>query len=192
MNNPAKIGPNSIIQTIAALEANFGKAEAEAILKRANQAVWIGNLPNGMTDESKFHNLVRALASELGDNRTAEVLQESGRRTAAYLLRVRIPGFFQKILRLLPPSPAFTLLLFAIGKNAWTFVGSGRFSYRTGKNPEISVKVTCPSRSVVGNFYLGTFEALLEELVNPKTTIEATIEREQEENTITCTYRCRI
>ncbi|NTV93629.1 MAG: bacteriochlorophyll 4-vinyl reductase, partial [Chlorobiaceae bacterium] len=37
MNTPSKIGPNSIIQTVTALEKNFGKNEAEAILKRIGQ-----------------------------------------------------------------------------------------------------------------------------------------------------------
>ncbi|WP_449258674.1 bacteriochlorophyll 4-vinyl reductase [Chlorobium limicola] len=190
MNAPSKIGPNSIIQTVAALEEHFGKTEAEAILKRTGQGHWIGNLPTEMTEESKFHSLVTALEKEIGDNKTASILEESGRRTAAYLLRVRIPGFFQKILRLLPAGPAFSLFLFAISKNAWTFAGSGEFSYTTGKNPEITVRVTHPGTPVVGNFYLGTFEALLEELVNPNTAITPTIK--QQNGSILCTYRCRI
>jgi divinyl protochlorophyllide a 8-vinyl-reductase len=190
MNFPSKIGPNSIIQTVAALEERFGKTEAEAMLTRIGQGHWIGNLPTEMTDESKFHSLVCALEKEIGENRTSGILEESGRRTAAYLLRVRIPGVFQKILKLLPPGPAFSLFLFAISKNAWTFAGSGEFSYSTGKNPEIVVRVTAPSNPVVGNFYLGTFEALLEELVNTRTKITATIR--QQENSILCTYRCVI
>ncbi len=190
MNNPAKIGPNSIIQTVAALEAMFGGKEAEAILTRAGQGHWIGNLPSEMTDESKFHALARALLKEIGEQKTATILEDSGRRTAAYLLRVRIPGFFQKILKPLPPGPAFRLLLFAISKNAWTFAGSGEFRYTSGKQPVISVKVTCPSQPVVGNFYLGTFEALLEALVNPKTTIKASIRKES--GAILCTYTCTI
>ncbi|MBM3162947.1 MAG: bacteriochlorophyll 4-vinyl reductase [Chlorobi bacterium] len=190
MNTPSKIGPNSIIQTVAALEECFGKTEAEAMLERIGQGHWIGNLPSEMTEESKFHSLVCALEKEIGENRTGGILEESGRRTAAYLLRVRIPGMFQKVLKLLPPGPAFSIFLFAISKNAWTFAGSGEFSYRTGKNPEITVRVTFPSKTVVGNFYLGTFEALLEELVNPKTKISATIM--QQENSILCSYRCMI
>ena len=34
MSTPSKIGPNSIIQTVAALEAKFGKKEAEVLLKK--------------------------------------------------------------------------------------------------------------------------------------------------------------
>ncbi|NTW83069.1 MAG: bacteriochlorophyll 4-vinyl reductase [Chlorobiaceae bacterium] len=190
MNSSSKIGPNSIIQTVTALETRFGKTEAEAILKRCGQGHWIGNLPSEMTEESKFHALVGALDNEIGENKTASILEESGRRTAAYLLRVRIPGFFQKILKPLPPGIAFKLLLFAISKNAWTFAGSGEFSYTSGKKPVITVKVTYPGRPVVGNFYLGTFEALLEELVNPKTTIKASIKKES--GSILCTYTCTI
>ena len=56
--------------------------------------------------------------------------------------------------------------------------------------PEISVIVTYPTNPVVGNFYLGTFTALLQELVNPKTKIKADIR--QENKTIKCKYRCEI
>ncbi|NTU96389.1 MAG: bacteriochlorophyll 4-vinyl reductase [Chlorobiaceae bacterium] len=190
MNNSAKIGPNSIIQTVTALEAAYGKRDAEAILRRAGQDHWIGNLPEEMTEESKFHALACALLKEIGEQKASAILEDSGRRTAAYLLRVRIPGLFQKFLRLLPPGPAFRLLLFAISKNAWTFAGSGEFGYTADKKPVISVKVTYPSQPVVGSFYLGTFEALLEELVNPKTSIKAWIEKNG--NTIHCTYTCTI
>jgi divinyl protochlorophyllide a 8-vinyl-reductase len=190
MNNSAKIGPNSIIQTVTALETLYGRSEAEAILKRAGQGHWIGNLPSEMTEESKFHTLAGALLKEVGEQKTAAILEDSGRRTAAYLLKVRIPGFFQNILRPLPPGLAFRLLLFAISKNAWTFAGSGEFSYTSGKKPEIKVKVTCPSQPVVGNFYLGTFETLLEKLVNQNTSIKASIEKKG--SAILCTYTCTI
>ncbi|NEX11129.1 MAG: bacteriochlorophyll 4-vinyl reductase [Prosthecochloris sp.] len=190
MSEPAKIGPNSIIQTVAALESKYGKAEAEAILTRAGHKHLIGNLPSEMTEESKFHALVQALDKELGEKVMTHILNDSGQRTAAYLLRVRIPGFFQKLLKPLPPGLAFRLLIFAISKNAWTFAGSGDFSYTTGKTPEITVKVTYPTIPVVGNFYLGTFTRLLRELVSPNTKIESSITGTS--GAITCRYTCHI
>ncbi len=190
MSTPSKIGPNSIIQTVAALEAKFGKAEAEAILKKIGQGHFIGNLPTEMIEESKFHAMVTSLQKEIGDTATAGILKESGERTARYLLRVRIPGIFQKLVKLLPGRLAFKLFLFAISKNAWTFAGSGKFSYTMSRPPEITVIVTYPTHPVVGNFYLGTFTALLKELVNPKTRIKADIR--QESKTIRCKYRCEI
>jgi divinyl protochlorophyllide a 8-vinyl-reductase len=190
MSTPARIGPNSIIQTVGALETAYGKPEAEKILGKIGQGHWIGNLPTEMTEESKFHALVTSLEKEIGEKATAGILKESGERTAKYLLRVRIPAPFQKIVKLLPAGLAFRLLLFAISKNAWTFAGSGEFSYGSKPYPNIIVKVTFPSLPVVGNFYLGTFSALLTELVNPDTTIRPDIRKEG--NAIICKYACAI
>lgn len=190
MSTPSKIGPNSIIQTVASLEAKYGKSEAERLLRKIGQGYVIGNLPTEMVEESKFHSMVMALQKDLGDEVTAAILKESGERTAKYLLKVRIPGIFQKLVKLLPPRPAFKIFLFAISKNAWTFAGSGEFTFNMNRPPEINVRVTYPSLPVVGNFYLGTFTALLQELVNEKTTIKADIRKEN--NAINCHYRCEI
>lgn len=189
-STPSKIGPNSIIQTVGALESAFGKPQATELLRKIGQGHWVGNLPSEMVEESKFHALVIALEQEIGEKATAAILKESGERTAKYLLRVRIPGPFQKVVKLLPPGLAFKLFLFAISKNAWTFAGSGQFAYGSKPSPYITVKVTYPSLPVAGNFYLGTFTALLKELVNPLTTIKADIRREGD--AIACRYDCDI
>ena len=190
MSTPSRIGPNSIIQTVAALEAKYGKSKTENILRKIGQGYIVGNLPKEMVEESKFHSLVIALQKEIGDGPTAAILKESGERTAKYLLKVRIPGIFQKFLKLLPRRPAFKLFLFAISKNAWTFAGSGEFTYSMNQPPEITVNVTFPSHPVVGNFYLGTFNALLQELVNPATKIKPDIRKEN--GSIRCHYQCEI
>ncbi|MEI6847683.1 MAG: bacteriochlorophyll 4-vinyl reductase [Chlorobiaceae bacterium] len=190
MTTTSKIGPNSIIQTIAALETKYSKTKAENILRKIGQGYLIGNLPKEMVDESKFHSLVIALQKELGNEQTASILKESGERTAQYLLKVRIPSIFQKLLKLLPPRSAFKLFLFAISKNAWTFAGSGKFSYTTNRLPEITVRVTYPTHMAVGNFYLGTFTTLLQTLVNKKTKIKTEINKI--ENSINCHYYCEI
>jgi divinyl protochlorophyllide a 8-vinyl-reductase len=190
MSTPSRIGPNSIIQTVGALETAQGKARTEELLKKIGHGYLIGNLPSEMVEESKFHALVIALQKEIGEQATASILKESGERTAKYLLRVRIPGVFQKFLKILPAGLAFRLFLYAISKNAWTFAGSGEFNYGSKPSPNISVKVTFPSIPVVGNFYLGTFTALLRELVNQKTTIKADIRKDK--GAILCRYTCSI
>ncbi|NTV02920.1 MAG: bacteriochlorophyll 4-vinyl reductase [Chlorobiaceae bacterium] len=190
MSTPSKIGPNSIIQTVGALETAYGKQRTEELLTAIGQGHWIGNLPSEMVEESKFHALVTALEKEIGESATAGILKESGERTAKYLLRVRIPGPFQKIVKLLPAGLAFKVFLYAISKNAWTFAGSGEFDYDSKPSQIITVKVTCQSHPVVGNFYLGTFTALLRELVNPATTISADIRRKVDG--IDCRYACSI
>jgi divinyl protochlorophyllide a 8-vinyl-reductase len=190
MSTPSRIGPNSIIQTVGVLESRYEKPATENLLKKIGQGYLINNLPSEMVEESKFHSLVTALQKELGDQATAGILKESGERTAKYLLKVRIPGPFQTIVKLLPAGIAFKLFLFAISKNAWTFAGSGEFSYGSKPSPFIKVKVTYPSLPVVGNFYLGTFDALLKELVNPRTTIKADIRKDK--GAILCSYTCNI
>ena len=188
MSTPSRIGPNSIIQTVGALETAYGKQRTEELLTTIGQGHWIGNLPSEMVEESKFHALVTALEKEIGEKATAGILKESGERTAKYLLRVRIPGPFQKIVKLLPSGLAFKVFLFAISKNAWTFAGSGEFGYASKPYPNITVKVTYPSHPVVGNFYLGTFSALLRELIDQETTIRPDIRKEG--NAIVCKYAC--
>lgn len=188
MNTASKIGPNSIIQTVAVLESIFGKEETEEMLTKIGQGHLIGNLPSEMVEESKFHALVAAIDDELGEQKTRGILEESGSRTAAYLLRVRIPGLFQKLLKLLPTGAAYALFLFAISKNAWTFAGSGDFTYTTGKKPEITVRVSHPTRNCVAGFYEGTFTTLLRTLVSPKAQIRADIR--QEGKLLNCTYHC--
>jgi TalC/MipB family fructose-6-phosphate aldolase len=111
------------------------------LLKKRGPGYLINDLPSEMVEESKFHSLVTALQKEIGETSTAGILKESGERTAKYLLKVRIPGPFQTIVKLLPASLAFKVLLFAISKNAWTFAGSGEFSYGSKPSPNIVVKV---------------------------------------------------
>ncbi len=188
MNTSSRIGPNSIIQTVAALETLYGKTKSDALLRKIGQGYLIGNLPKEMVEEAKFHSLVVALQKEIGE--TSAILKDAGERTARYLLKVRIPVIFQKFLKLLPPRFAFRLFLFAISKNAWTFAGSGEFTYSMNQPPEITVNVTFPSHPVVGNFYLGTFNALLQELVNPATKIKPDIRKEN--GNIRCHYQCEI
>ncbi|MEI8101891.1 MAG: bacteriochlorophyll 4-vinyl reductase [Chlorobium sp.] len=190
MHTASKIGPNSIIQTVAALEATYGKSKTENMLRKIGQGYLIGNLPKEMVEETKFHTLACALQKEIGETASASILKESGERTARYLLKVRIPAIFQRLVKLLPARTAFKLLFYAISKNAWTFAGSGKFSYIMNRPPEITVKVTFPTHPVVSNFYLGTFTALLHELVNPKSIIKADIRKEL--GAIVCHYRCEI
>lgn len=189
-DTPSRIGPNSIIQTVNALEATFGKNKTETLLRKIGQGYLIGNLPKEMVEESKFHTLVGKLQKEIGDQATAAILKESGSRTARYLLQVRIPKPFQLVIKPLPATIAFRLLFFAISKNAWTFAGSGEFKYTMEKPPVIDLKVTFPSKEVVGNFYLGTFTTLLQELVNPNSSVAMSIKTEG--SAIHCNYRCTI
>lgn len=120
----ALIGPNAVLQTVAAMEARLGRAETCAILDDAQ----IAALPSGeaMIPEVQVLRLHRwlALHEPIGSFRIAE---DAGARTADYIIAHRIPRLAIWLLRHLPAVVAAPLLMAAIRKHAWTFVGAGKF-----------------------------------------------------------------
>jgi divinyl protochlorophyllide a 8-vinyl-reductase len=132
VSNPdsgALIGPNAVLQTVAAMEARLGWAETRAILDDAQ----IDALPSGehMIPEAHALRLHRwlALHEPLGSFTIAE---EAGARTADYIIAHRIPRPAVWLLRHLPASAAAPLLMAAIRKHAWTFIGAGVFTANSG------------------------------------------------------------
>ncbi len=182
----ARIGPNSIIQTVQSLRDQYGLAQANALLAQGGQASLIEHLPAEMVDEAEFHALVQMLVAQLGPTEAAQVLYEAGQRTARYLLQHRIPRLFQHLVRLLPRRSALWLLLRAISFNAWTFVGSGRFDFVVHRHPSISVRVNYPTVSSVASFYGGTFAHLIQVLIDPRTTMQTSTSYSA--GGIDCTY----
>jgi divinyl protochlorophyllide a 8-vinyl-reductase len=182
----SKIGPNSIIQTAESLREHCGIEVKTKVLQDAGLDQYNTELPSDMTTETHFHWFVKSLLSDQGKEMAAEILQDSGERTAVYLLKNRIPGFFQTIVKPLPNKLGLKMLLFAISKNAWTFAGSGEFSYNIGEASYIKVIVTHPSEPVVSNFYFGTFKRLLGELISANIRLE--LETLEAGECIECTY----
>ena len=121
----ALIGPNAVLQTVAAMEARLGRAETCAILDDAQ----IVALPSGeaMIPEVQALRLHRwmALHEPIGSFVIAE---DAGARTADYIIAHRIPRPAVWLLRHLPAAAAAPLLMAAIRKHAWTFIGAGEFS----------------------------------------------------------------
>ncbi len=123
---PARIGPNALTQTAAALTALKGAAAAETIFARAGLLHRWREPPGEMVPEAEPARLFAAVAEALGEAEARAVLAESGRLTGDYILANRIPGPARGLLRLLPARIAAWMLLSAILRHAWTFAGSGR------------------------------------------------------------------
>lgn len=120
----ALIGPNAVLKTVEVMEERLGHAETAAILADAQ----IARLPSGehMIPEVEALRLHRWLA--LHDPMGAEVItEEAGARTADYIIAHRIPKPAAALLRCLPAGAAAPLLMAAIRKHAWTFIGAGLF-----------------------------------------------------------------
>ena len=170
----ARIGPNALIQTVRALQEICGLVQATAILEQGQQAHLIDYTPTEMVPEADFNALVLLLTAHLGVEQATHVLRVSGQYTARYLLQHRIPRPFQRLLKVLPRRLALALLLFAISKNAWTFVGSGTFTYRVGKETRLTVASGIHSKGAVCGFYGGTFATLIQQIIDVEAQVQAT------------------
>ncbi|MEZ4457439.1 MAG: bacteriochlorophyll 4-vinyl reductase [Gemmatimonadales bacterium] len=171
----ARIGPNAILQVAEAIRAGLGDAAAEALLAEAGYS--LDRLPTAMVDEREPLALGAALIDRYGAATAAATLRDAGERTGAYLLANRIPRPAQRLIRLLPSRLGYRLLLGAIGRHAWTFAGSGRFSVRFGPaGPELAFDDCAMCRGLVQgapvcDYYAGTFERLFRELVEPRVRV---------------------
>jgi len=167
-----RIGPNAIIRVGEALAARFGSA-AE-VFADAGLAHYLATPPTQMVDEREVIALQQALRLRLGLTEARAVSFDAGLRTGDYLLAHRIPRPAQRVLRLLPPGPASRMLLKAVGKHAWTFSGSGEFSFTAGRPVRVSI-AGCPicrgsqATEPVCDFYTATFERLFRVLVSRRT-----------------------
>jgi divinyl protochlorophyllide a 8-vinyl-reductase len=186
-----RVGPNAIIRVAEALVTEHGEDVARTVFAAAGISGWLDTHPGAMVPEADVAALHRALIAHLTEPEARGIAASAGRLTAAYLLANRIPRLVQVILRLLPAAPASRILLRAIGKHAWTFVGSGSFSVAHG--PPVVVTITGgplraagPAASGVAAYYAATFEALFRSLVHPKTSVAAL--RRATEATAACAF----
>lgn len=120
-----RVGPNAILQTLAAVERLAGPARSAQLLRAAGLPP-AGAGADELVAASDVRCLNDCLRRGLGDETALVVLREAGRRTADYLLAHRIPGPAQALLRHLPPMVAGHCLLGAIARNSWTFAGPAR------------------------------------------------------------------
>jgi divinyl protochlorophyllide a 8-vinyl-reductase len=178
LTHPAdRIGPNSIIQTVAALREQLGPEAAHAALDAWGLGTWATRVPDEMVPEGDFNRLAWAVLDHLGEVEGTIVLDRAGVLTAEYLLTNRIPRIAQRLLPWLPSGLALRILGRAIGAHAWTFAGSGRFSIAYGPKPVLQI-AGCPmcrghrAASAVCSFYKATFERLLRQLVHPRTRVK--------------------
>ena len=171
-----KIGPNSVIQTLAALKEIYDPSQSYAILACAGAADLADRLPAEMIDEQEFHTLALALVAQLGPAEASQILRRAGQLTAVYLLRNRIPRPAQWLLRVLPARQSLGFLLRAVARHAWTFAGSAEFSFSADGPPWVQIaspalRARPELAGAVCSFYKGTFEHLIRALIDRRMTV---------------------
>lgn len=168
----ARIGPNAIIQLVAAVRAALGGQAAADLLAAAGLSGYRTALPDSMVPEAEVIRLHRAAVARFGATGAASLAREAGRLTGDYLLAHRIPKAAQFVLKRLPAPLASRILLGAVAKHAWTFAGSGTFAVERAAPAVVTIADSpmCRGRRdgvPVCDFYTGTFERLYRVLVHP-------------------------
>jgi divinyl protochlorophyllide a 8-vinyl-reductase len=172
----ARIGPNAIIQTLAALRERVGAAATDELLRAAGLSGYAGEEPAAMVPEQDVTELYGALRGRLDEAEATACARLAGYKTADYVLANRIPRPAQFILRLLPPRLAAPVLLASITKHTWTFAGSGTVSVARGAAPRIAI-AGCPvcrgshARTPLCSYYAASFEGLFRALVTRRAAV---------------------
>jgi divinyl protochlorophyllide a 8-vinyl-reductase len=132
-----------------------------------------------MVDETDVSALHRALVISLGPERADPASLEAGRLTGDYLLANRIPQKAQSLLRVLPRWLAARVLLTAVAKHAWTFAGSGRFSYTFSPRPVLRIEGSPICRQLrtadpACAYFAATFERLFRRILGDDVRVTET------------------
>ncbi len=166
------VGPNAILQTVAALDALTPPGTSLRILRAAGLLQYAVVPPTAMVPERHVATLMAALRRELGVFESATVQREAGRRTGDYLLAHRIPAGAQLMLRALPAGASAALLERAVLRHAWTFAGSGHLFFMPIHHGVTAVLTGCPLcrgahlSAPHCELYAATFERLFRRLVS--------------------------
>jgi len=170
------IGPNAITQMAAALSAICGERLRHEIFDDAGLARCLAAPPTHMTPEDDVARLHRAAIDRLGEAQAAEISREAGRRTGDYLLANRIPPLAQRMLKVTPRPLAARILAAAIARHAWTFSGSGEFSYEF--SPHLRLRIAgspiCKmlhTETPACAYFAATFERVFTEMLGPALSV---------------------
>ena len=134
---PARIGPNAILQLVPVLDHAIGVEERRRLFAEAG--VTLPPPDAGMLPETEVIRLHRAVCLWLPD-RAPDLLRQAGLATGDYILANRIPRLAQRIIRLMPAPLAARVLAKAIARHSWTFAGSGAFGVEKFEPLTVSIR----------------------------------------------------
>ncbi len=143
-----RIGPNAVLQLVAALQAAGREALLPDLFAAAHCPGLLIEPPQTMVDERAVARLFRAVHVALAQADALLIMSDAGRRTADYVLAHRIPKPAQAVLKALPAFAARPALAAAISKHAWTFAGSGKMT--VAYRPTLTFEIADNPLSVTG------------------------------------------
>jgi divinyl protochlorophyllide a 8-vinyl-reductase len=175
-----RIGPNAITRLAQAITGLRGPGVTREVFAAAGKTHYLSHPPQSMVDEAEVIALHRAARRRLGDHAIVSVAWRAGELTGDYILAHRIPAPVRSVLPLLPARLSGDLLARAVARHAWTFAGSGDFSYRrTPAGLELTVRNSPLTRDLSADapachYYAATFQRLFRALTDPDITVVET------------------
>ena len=163
VGNNGKIGPNAVIQLGHVVRGMLGPAAATDLYRAAAISSLLDDPPEKMVDEQVPAVLFQTLWQMFPDQ-APMLAADAGRRTADYVVANRIPRMARHIFALSPRQIGTWLLLKAIARNAWTFVGSGKCETQFGHPCLISITDN-PLKTPDCIWHTAVFERLFDQLV---------------------------
>jgi divinyl protochlorophyllide a 8-vinyl-reductase len=175
-----RIGPNAITRLAQAITGLRGPGVTREVFAAAGRTHYLSHPPQSMVDEGEVIALHRAARERLGDDTIVSVAWRAGELTGDYILANRIPAPVRAVLPLLPARLSGDLLAKAVARHAWTFAGSGSFSYRrTDEGLELTVRNSPLTRDLSADapachYYTATFQRLFRALADPNILVVET------------------
>lgn len=164
--DPARIGPNAIIQTEAVLRDRFGTLKTSELFARAGLRHYIDVPPADMVVEDEAVRLFDIVHDAFEPGDATAIARAAGLATGDYILANRIPKPAQAVLKALPGWIAGRMLLRAIAQHAWTFAGSGNVTCRYGQ--PLAIEIAHNPLSMPGcPWHSAVFERLFQTLAAP-------------------------
>lgn len=175
---PVRIGPNAITRMAEAMTDLHGAAVCQRVFDSAGLPGYLVEPPESMLDEAHVIALHRAARAQFAPDDYDQVARLAGVLTGQYVLHRRIPGPVKGLLAKLPFVLSAPLLARAMQRNAWTFAGSGTFSYRRrGAGLVLRIDDSPIARGVAPGrmacaYYAGSFVRLFAHLAPDRVEVE--------------------
>jgi len=173
----AQIGPNALIQMVEALRIFWGPEETRTLLGSLGLEHYADAPPQRMLPQEQVAALHSRLFQLVDLPTFKSISREAGLRTADYLLAYRIPSAVQWALKRLPDAIAARVLCRSIARHAWTFAGTGEFSYEWSPRLVFRLRGNPLCRNItsgapVCDYYAATFERIFRTIVNDKWRVQ--------------------